>query len=405
MTLAILSAFVAGAPTCCSAQESEIDWAADIRLLQRELPNKHVNFFAHLDKDNFNSAATKLIKQSSSLSDGQMQIELMRLIAMAKDGHSGIRADFSKLHYFPFNARWFDDGITVVNADIQHKDLVGAKLIGVAGVKMEKVVEQLALILAHDNLAGLKSRMDQQLNTAELLQAATGAKSIDSIEFEFEKDGMTFKRELKSVKQKNAGRIKWSFRMRTIPRYMKKSQLNFWNDWIADSKIVYFKYNRCQDLKGFANLVNQTAAFIEQNPVEKIVIDLRHNGGGNSAIFKPMLKYLREHPTLNQKGKLFVIIGRRTYSSAMWNTLDLKSKTKAILVGESIGGKPNHFGEVRTFTLPSSKLTVYYSTRHWVLSKDSDPDTVKPDLPVKFLAKDYFEGKDPYLQAIIDYKK
>ena len=37
--------------------------------------------------------------------------------------------------------------------------------------------------------------------------------------------------------------------------------------------------------------------------------------------------------------------------------MDFKHLTDAVVVGEQTAGKPNHFGEVRNFQLPGSKLT------------------------------------------------
>ena len=38
--------------------------------------------------------------------------------------------------------------------------------------------------------------------------------------------------------------------------------------------------------------------------------------------------------------------------------LSLKEKAGALLVGEPTGGKPSHFGEVKSFELPVSGLSV-----------------------------------------------
>ncbi len=89
---------------------------------------------------------------------------------------------------------------------------------------------------------------------------------------------------------------------------------------------------------------------------------MRYNGGGSSPQGTKFIKDLSHLNKINQEGKLFVLIGRETFSSAIINTLDFQSKTKAILVGEETGGKASHYGETRSFRLPSSGLKITYST-------------------------------------------
>ena len=44
-----------------------------------------------------------------------------------------------------------------------------------------------------------------------------------------------------------------------------------------------------------------------------------------------------------------LLIGRATFSSAQMNAQQFRDRTKAILVGEPTGQKPNHFGEIKNF--------------------------------------------------------
>jgi len=93
-------------------------------------------------------------------------------------------------------------------------------------------------------------------------------------------------------------------------------------------------------------------------------------------------KKLAKQKNINKKGKLFVIIGRKTFSSAVLNTLDFKKHTNAIIVGEETSGKPNHYGEIKSFELPNSKLKVYYSTKYFK-HYEKDIETIRPDVIIK----------------------
>ncbi len=67
-----------------------------------------------------------------------------------------------------------------------------------------------------------------------------------------------------------------------------------------------------QSLKDFnIELRNQIA----QNKIQNLILDLRHNHGGNGAILPPMLKTVINFEVMNPKGQIFVIMGRETYSA------------------------------------------------------------------------------------------
>ncbi len=86
--------------------------------------------------------------------------------------------------------------------------------------------------------------------------------------------------------------------------------------------------------------------FIEDHVVEKLIIDLRNNFGGNSSLLDPFIEDIKHCDKINKKGNLFVIIGRETFSSALLNAFSLKENTSAIFLGEPTGGKPNCYGEL-----------------------------------------------------------
>ncbi len=386
--------------------QQKIDWKSDIKFLKTDLPKKHVNFFAKVKRKKFEAACDQALNsiQNDTLY-GQAAVEIMKLVAMAQDGHTAVRVDFRRLKYYPLNARIFDDGVFVIAAPQSNAQLFGAKIVSIGGVSVEQIIKRYGNLFAHDNPQQLKNVFGNNSNVHEYLVSCGAKMSGNSMPFVFERNGKKIKASFEPMELAEFRKTRFKSKITNSPRYMRKSQLNFWNDWIADQNTLYFKYNRCKDFKGFNNLVNSTIAFEKKNDVQRFVIDLRNNSGGNSAVFKPLLNYLKQSRKLNRTGKLFAIIGRQTFSSGMWAALDLRRETNVVIVGEPTGGKPNHFGEIKYVTLPASKLRVSYSTKYWHMLKNSDPEAVEPDVKVKFTSKDYFSGKAPYLDAVFKYKK
>jgi C-terminal processing protease CtpA/Prc len=139
--------------------------------------------------------------------------------------------------------------------------------------------------------------------------------------------------------------------------------------------------------------------FVQNREVNKLVIDIRENRGGSSTILDPFIKEVK-NSDFNRQGKLYVIIGKDTFSSAVLNAISLKQKTRAYFVGEATGGEPNHYGEVKQFKLPNSEITIRYSTKyfHWL---DQDINTLEPDKVIEATFAAYRGGTDPVLEWIV----
>ena len=76
-----------------------------------------------------------------------------------------------------------------------------------------------------------------------------------------------------------------------------------------------------------------------------------------------------------------------------------KDKTNAIIIGEETSGKPNHYGYVKSFTLPYSEIKVRYSSEFWKLTEDNDVSIV-PDVKIENSYNDYKNGIDPVFEYV-----
>ncbi len=71
-----------------------------------------------------------------------------------------------------------------------------------------------------------------------------------------------------------------------------------------------------------ADFTRQVIAFVNSNPIEALLLDLRNNSGGNSTVIQPLAAALGEAAA---RGRLpltrapTIIIGRQTFSSGMLN--------------------------------------------------------------------------------------
>ena len=115
----------------------------------------------------------------------------------------------------------------------------------------------------------------------------------------------------------------------------------------------------------FTTFTAEFLKVVDAYAVDRFVIDVRNNPGGDSSLIQPLLNGLQQRFIAGQFGsaRLFVLIGRDTISSSLLNALQLKAAPFTTLVGEPTGGKPNHYGNTGALTLPRSGLRISYSTR------------------------------------------
>ena len=100
---------------------------------------------------------------------------------------------------------------------------------------------------------------------------------------------------------------------------------------------MVLKSNSCRE-REFFRVAKELLASVDANPVERIIVDLRGNGGGDSSIINPLLAGI-EQRGYNQRGKLFVLMDRDTYSSGFHGLMKLR-KRNAIQFGEASGRRP-----------------------------------------------------------------
>lgn len=132
-----------------------------------------------------------------------------------------------------------------------------------------------------------------------------------------------------------------------------------------------------------------------------LVVDVRHNNGGNNSLVRPLIRTLVWWEMQDPGHRVFVVTGRGTFSAAQNFINRVERMTNATFVGEPSSSSPNFVGEETNLTLPWSRVRGSISTQYW---QDSNPDDTRPFIwpavPVGMTSRDYFEGRDPALEAI-----
>jgi hypothetical protein len=192
------------------------------------------------------------------------------------------------------------------------------------------------------------------------------------------------------------------------PLYLRNCDTPYWFEYLPQDAVVYFQFNAVCDQvpEPITAFCRRLFAFIDGHQVSKLIIDLRWNGGGDTALVRPLLHHLIGCTRINQRGCLYVIIGRGTFSAAQNAATMIERETDAIFVGEPTGSRPNFVGEVALFTLPFSKTRVNVSDVYWQTSwPEDDRPWIAPDLYAPPSFKTFSRNRDPAMEAILSSRE
>lgn len=396
--------------TAAGTKKSQTEqWHEDLQYLAQTLPKRHKNLFFKISKEEFGKSVADLDSQITKLQDYQFRAGLLKIVAAVGDPHTGIDIwKDGKFARLPLGLYWFKDGIYVVSASEEYKQSLGRRLQGIGDVDIQKACDAVAPFIAHANEYQMRKVAPMFLLMPDLLKAAGVVSDTSQVVYRFDAEaGSTGSIAVKPVEAD--ADTKWldaRDRSKTkLPLYLSRKPCPNWVEYVKDGNLVYFHYANCYDAKEcpFAAVSKEVKALVAGNAGAKLVIDLRQNGGGSSPVLDPFIDWVKGNSEINTKGRLFVIIGRRTFSSAILNADRLKEGTRAIFVGEPTGGSPNHYGQVMSFELPNTGFSVSYSIKYFHYL-DTDKTSLEPDILAEQAFDDYVSGRDPAMEAIRKYQ-
>ncbi|WP_292589862.1 S41 family peptidase [Mesotoga sp. UBA5557] len=374
------------------------EWRQDIGFLEEKLLSTHPNAFFNTDEGTFRQLLRSLERDLENLSSSEIYTRLTEIVASIGDGHTAIYPD-SRLAVYPIYTYWFTDGLYIVATSDSEKHLLNCRVVEIAGLEVEDVFERLRKVVSFDNEWGFLQSHSDYLNKEEIMKGLGMVDMDGNLLLKVEKEGEIIEASVKPQRevfhwlQKRADEIDRTYQGR-----------KYWYQYYPDSRILHFHYASCGSEKGNPFILFNCRMFLFTwtNPVSKFVLDLRGNRGGSSVVLAPFILRMMIDWRLNRTGKLFVLIDRGTFSSAVLNAISMRKRTNAIFVGEPTGGSPRHYGEVEKFQLPNSGISVSCSTTYWKTTSDTS-EAFMPDILAVRSFQDYYEMRDLAFEAVMTY--
>ena len=412
-------ALLAAATPAASATTAPLNvaaWRADLDTLERELPIRHPAPFANVPRVRWHSAATALERRLPAMSRNQAIVGFMRLVALVGDAHTDLDPGPALgLRFYPLELYSFDDGLFVRRADSTHAALVGANVLRIGRVSAAEAIERVTPLIPHENEWWARAWAPFQLMIPEVLDGLGLAADVEQLPLVLEQGGR-----VDTVKIAPAGRFAdphghgpvpidmsgWAS-MRTAPAPLWEQQPDqfFW--WKADAatRTLYVCMRAVAPSPDAATNRPQwdrVFALADSLAPARFVIDLRENTGGNGALNRYPVQQILRRPALDRPDRLFVIIGRKTFSAGQQFTNLLEAWTQATFVGEPSGQRPSQYGDHRSLVLPVSGMTVQISTIFHQAPNEFDSRAfVPPRVYTPLDSKSYRDGIDPAMVAVL----
>lgn len=379
-------------------RQQELDW------LVSALDRRHPDIHSVTPPPRFEAEVADLRERLPGATPQAAFVGLLRLVALVGDSHTRLQ-DYGPVEeqVSPFVVGAWPEGWWVVGVQPERADLFACRLLAIEGRPVEECAQVLAPLVPHENEIVLRQGVAKLLALPQVLAevglAADPARVTLTLR---DPGGVEREQVVESVARADLqGWTAFAPPGWENPLYRTRMDAPWWWSELTEARALYFQYNRCAQTpeQPFVVLAAEILERLDRGDLERLVIDLRHNGGGDSRVLRPLLDGLRRRPAWRGE-RIAVLMGNSTYSSAMMNALDLREDLGALLVGEPSAQKPNSFGEVRAFRLPFSGLEVGCSTRRYRLV-EGDPPTFDPDVLVPTRFEDVHHGRDPVLEWVL----
>jgi hypothetical protein len=355
-----------------SVGERTAGWLYDLDAWLAALEREHYVFRERGLSDELLAAADGLRAHVEHYSDQRMLLEFQRLACLAGDGHTYVLPFAPRVEaaFLPLRFHFFADGLFVVDADAPLERCIGACVLALGDEPVEELESRLAAHVSRDNEHGIRWVGPLLLRAAGWLEAEANVKGATIPVRLRQMDGaeevlaLTARPEppMAGIPKLAPSRLPGA---PPPPLYLKDVGRAHWFEWLGDGSL-YVQFNQVMDGPGqtIAQFAARLAQALDEHDPSQLVVDVRHNNGGNSGLLAPLLDQLKRFEREHPEGRLVVLMGRNTFSAAQIFLGQVDRETRAVFAGEPSSSRPNFVGEENEFVLPWSGALTSISNRY-----------------------------------------
>lgn len=397
-------------------------WQSDLDFLQKTVHKDYPFLFKKTTAEVFDAEVDKLRKAIPKLERHEIIVGLAKIVSLFEYGHTSIGLSawhdrpHINFHQAPYNLYHFNDGVYIQGVHKTYEKALGAKVLKVEDMSVEEAIAAVKPAFPTENDQFFKAYGLSFLGNLEILHAqGVTSKLQKDVTLTLEKDGKVFEQTFDPTTEKGfPGQYslikeqgEWlDARDNSIdPLYLKNLDRIYFYEYLPEHKAVYVRHSQIQDdsEEAIPAFYERVFKFVEENEVEKLILDVRLNGGGNNYKNKPIVTGVIRSK-INKPGQFFVIIGRNTFSACQNLVNELDNYTEAVFVGEPTGENINFYGDNRQVVLPNSQIPVRLSFAWWQDKPQwENKPWLAPHVAVDMSFEEYASNQDPVLNAALNF--
>ncbi len=293
----------------------------------------HINPWHEINEEQLNELYNKLINVMDVVDIYSFKYFIDYIIKRLC-GETDAHTKFELLSLLPINFRIFDNDILVNFPN----NLKNGKLISINGINIDVIINELIDTISYGTEGKKKYELEKSLFNKVKLFGIPSLRESNELVFEIEKtDG----------KKENIKFTKYE-------KYLK-DQLFDYDEYRYGNNATYrfvdncLIYNHSSVQMKFKEKIESTIEMLKKEDlsnIDTIIVDIRGNTGGNSALNKILMDFIKE----NSDKKLICLTDYRVFSGGRYALVDLIN-LGALTIGEEISTPINCYGNSNWFNV------------------------------------------------------
>ncbi|MDY7221441.1 S41 family peptidase [Halalkalibacterium halodurans] len=390
----------------------------EVEFIYKKIKNVHLDPYRNnklLDKNYFE--LKKNVQEDLDVST--YALLLMEFTASIGDAHTYIAPNI-KNDVLPFSFEWVKEGLVITNSQ-ESKLQAGDLIIKMGEYPIETLFNELPNVISHENKHWVKALTFSYLRRDMILEYLS-VLDEGEVSITFERDGV--------IHSENIALISIDDWMINKPESYSKMFFD---------NVAYIAINESVYDKEYERFIDSFFKEVHEKGIQTIILDLRSNGGGNSAVITPFINHLNvdyylnfgvatkkseeaekergvivhpDFPPAKEKnnkvsnpfeGEVYTLVGKHTFSSGNIFAVTLHDSNLTKLVGEPTGQPANVFGDIITIELPYTKWNLYISHKEFfrpnpTLGNDKE---LKPDILIEKTREDILTNSDGQIEELL----
>ena len=315
-------------------------WSRDLTYLEKRI-NELLYVPNHaISKTDLSKEILNIKTNIASLSDEQIVFKIMKIFGALGSGHNIIiptSPNKGALKKLPVQFYQFNDGLFIVDTEEGFEKWIGYKVDLIENTPAEAALQKTNALNARDNDMQILWFGPYFLGLPDVLKGLGISKDANQVTMTLsDKEGKSEKVTMNPITWNFTGLpILPKLKTENQPLFLSKTEDNYWSKTLTEHDAMFVQFNLVQQkeeltLMDFNLKLREN---IKQSNAQNLILDLRFNSGGDGSLYPPMLKTLIEFEIINPEGKIFVLMGRGTFSAAQNLLTEITKFTNAILVG------------------------------------------------------------------------